>query len=258
VGPTTETSKGNRYILTFQDDLTKFVVAEPIKAREFVRSVILRFGAPEVVLSDQGSNFLSELFRNTCKLLRIKKINTTAFHPESNGGLERGHRVLVEYLRHYVAEDQKDWDDWVPYATFVYNTTTHRATGYTPFELLFGHRARVPTSLHERPTPRYNYDDYVSELKSRMQTAHAVARDRLVEGKVRSKRDYDKGTVQLTLKVGDRVLLFDENVRRGRSKKLGAKWIGPYVVLAVEGVNATIKRGRDTVKVHINRLKPFY
>ena len=93
VGPTTGTSKGNRYILTFQDDLTKFIVAEPIQsqdaetvAREFVRSIILKFGTPEVVLSDQGSNFLSELFRNTCKLLRIKKINTTAFHLESNGG----------------------------------------------------------------------------------------------------------------------------------------------------------------------------
>ena len=265
VGPTTGTSKGNRYILTFQDDLTKFIVAEPIQsqdaetvAREFVRSIILKFGTPEVVLSDQGSNFLSELFRNTCKLLRIKKINTTAFHPESNGGLERGHRVLVEYLRHYIAEDQRDWDDGIPYATYVYNITTHRATGYTPFELLFGYRARVPSSLQEPPTPQYNYDDYVSELKGRMQTAHAVARNRLVEGKERSKRDYDKKMVPLTLKVGDKVLLFDESVRRGKSKKLGAKWIGPYAVLAVEGVNATIKRGREAIKVHINRLKPFY
>ena len=106
--------------------------------------------------------------------------------------------------------------------------------------------------------PRYNYDDYIGELKGRMQTAHAVARDRLLEGKVRSKRDYDKMTVQLTLKVGDKVLLFDQSVKRGRFKKLGAKWIGPYNVLAVEGVNATIKRGRDAVKVHVNRLKPFY
>ena len=165
---------------------------------------------------------------------------------------------MVEYLRHYVTEDQKDWDDWIPYAIYVYNITTHRTTGYTPFELLFGYKARVPSSLQERPMPRYNYDDYVGELKGRMQTAHAVARDRLLEGKVRSKRDYDKRTVQLTLKVGDKVLLIDESVRRGRSKKLGAKWIGPYTVLAVEGVNATIKRGRDAVKVHVNRLKPFY
>jgi transposase InsO family protein len=265
VGPTTETSKGNRYILTFQDDLTKFVIAEPVQtqdaetlAREFVRNIILKFGAPELILSDQGSNFLSELFRNTCRLLRIKKINTTAFHLESNGGLERGHRVLVEYLRHYVTEDQRDWDDCIPYATHVYNITTHRTTGYTPFELLFGYKARVPSSLKEQPTPRYNYNDYVDELKGRMRTAHAVARDRLVEGKERSKRDYDRKTVQLTLKVGDKVLLFDESVRRGRSKKLGAKWIGPYTVLAVDGVNATIKRGRAAVKVHVNRVKPFY
>ena len=81
----------------------------------------------------------------------------------------------MEYLRHYVAEDQKDWDDWIPYATFVYNTTTHQTTGYTPFELLFGYKARVPTPLQERPTPRYNYDDYVGELNGRMQAAHAVA-----------------------------------------------------------------------------------
>ena len=58
--------------------------------------------------------------------------------------------------------------------------------------------------------------------------------------------------------MGDKVLLYDESVRRGRSKKFGTKWIGPYVVLVLEGVNATIKRGRDAVKVHINWLKPLY
>jgi len=98
-------------------------------AREFVRNIVLKFGIPEVVLTDLGSNILSQLFQNTCKLLRIKRIHTTAFHPESNGGIERGHRVIVEYLRHYVTEDQRDWDDWIPYATNVDNDTTHRATG---------------------------------------------------------------------------------------------------------------------------------
>jgi len=125
-------------------------------------------------------------------------------------------------------------------------------------ELPFGHRARVPSSLIEKPTPRYNYDDYVSELKDRMQTAHAIARDRLVESKTRSKQDYDRKTVQISLKAGDRVLLSDESVRRGRCKKLSAQWIGPYAVLAVDGINATIKRGRNVIKVHVNRLKPFY
>jgi len=64
--------------------------------------------------------------------------------------------------------------------------------------------------------------------------------------------------VQIALKVGERMILFDESVRRGRWKKLSAKWTGPYVVLAVDGVNANIKRGRNAIKVHVNRLKPFY
>jgi hypothetical protein len=138
-----------------------------------------------------------------------------------------------------------------------YNLTTHRAPGYTPFELLFGYRARVPSSLQEPPPPKYTYED-VSELKGKLQAAHAVARGRLVENKTRSKQDYDRKTVQIALNVGDRVSLFDESVRRGRSKKRCAKWIGPYLVLAIDGVNATIKRGKTAVKFHVNRLKPFY
>jgi hypothetical protein len=110
---------------------------------------------------------------------------------------------LTEYLRHYVTEAQKDWDDWIPYAKYVYNVTTHRATGYTPFELLFGHEARLPSVLQERPTPRYNYEDYVHELKGRLQTAaHAVARDRLIESKVRRKDDYDRKIAPVQLKKG--------------------------------------------------------
>jgi transposase InsO family protein len=103
VGPTNVTNKGNRYILTFQDDLTKFVMAEPIPtqdaetvAREFVRNIVLKFGIPEAVLSNQGSKLLSQLFQNTRKFLKMKRIHTTAFHPESNGGIERGHGVLAE------------------------------------------------------------------------------------------------------------------------------------------------------------------
>lgn len=227
MGPTTVTNKGNPYILTFQDDLAKCVVAEPIPtqdaetvARKFVRNIVLKFGIPEVVPTDQGSKFLSELFQNTCKLLRIKGIHTTAFHPDSNDGIKRGHRAIVEYLRHYITEDQRDW---IPYATRVYNVTTHRATGYTSLELLFGYRARAPSSLQEQPTTRYNYDDYVSELKGRKQAAHAIARNRLVESKTRSKLDYDRKTVQTALNMGVGVLLFDESVRRGRSKKMSVQ-----------------------------------
>lgn len=151
VGPMTETVSGNKYILTFQDDLSKFLVAVPIHqqhaetvARKFVLEIALKFGAPAQILTDQGS-------KNTCKLLRIKKVQMATFHPESNGGLERSHRVLAEYLRHYVCEDQTDWDEWIPYAVYVYNTTVHSATAFTLFGLVYGFKSEVPSALREKP-----------------------------------------------------------------------------------------------------------
>ena len=100
-----------------------------------------------------------------CKLLRIKKIQTTAFHPQSNGSLERSHMVLTEYLRHYVCEDQTNWDEWVPYAVYVYNTTVHATTAYTPFELVYGFKSEVPSALRETPNVQYNCGDYLAELR---------------------------------------------------------------------------------------------
>jgi len=265
VGPLPPSAAGNRYILTFQDDLSKYVVATPISkqdaetvARVFVSQVVLKYGTPSIVQTDQGANFVSEMFKNTCKLLKIKKIQSTAFHPESQGSLERSHRVLAEYLRHYVNEDQTNWDEFVPFAAYAYNTSEHSATGYTPFELVFGHPSSLPSALKSEPSPQYNYDDYVSELKGRLQTAHHVAKKNLIASKVRSKDYYDKGTEEMKIEVGDKVLLHDETVRRGRSRKLSSQWIGPYEVVEVNKVNATIKKGRKLIKVHVNRLKPFY
>lgn len=265
VGPVVDSDQGNKYILTFQDELSKFMVGIPMPnqeaetvAKQFVSEVILKYGTPSELLTDQGSNFLSELFKNVCKLLKIRKVQTTAFHPESNGGLERSHRVLAEYLRHYVQEDQRNWDLWVPYAMFVYNTTIHTSTGYTPFELLFGHKAEIPSALKSRPEIQYAYDDYANELKSRLQTSHEIARQKLIKHKEKSKEYFDKKTETCIFKPGDLVLLYDETVRRGRSKKLSNKWIGPYEIIQADNVNAVIKKGRKTQKVHVNRLKPFY
>jgi hypothetical protein len=108
----------------------------------------------------------------------------------------------------------------------VYNTTVHSTTGFTPFELLFGRPSTLPSALKKPPEPQYNYDDYVSELRSRLQTVHHHAHNNLIACKAKSKLNYDKTSGEMQLQVGDKVLLFDETVRRGRSRKLGAQWIG--------------------------------
>jgi hypothetical protein len=118
VGPLHVTHCNNKYILTFQDNLSKYVVAVPIGkqdaetvARAFVSNIVLKCGTSTILQTDQGTNFITEVFRNTCTILKIKKIQSTAFHPESQGSIERNHRVLAEYLIHYVNEDQTNWDE---------------------------------------------------------------------------------------------------------------------------------------------------
>jgi hypothetical protein len=92
----------------------------------------------------------------------------------------------------------------------------------------------------------------------RLQTAHDVAKQNLIAGKVRSKDYYDKGTEVKKIEVGHKVLLYDETARRGRSRKMSSQWIGLYDVVELNKVNATIGKGRKLINVHVNGLKPFY
>jgi hypothetical protein len=255
------------YVLTFQDELSKYTLALPIKqedaqtiARAFMEEVILKFGIPQMVLTDQGSNFMSEVFTSVCKLLRIKRIKYSAYHPQSNGALERTDRVLVEYLRCFSLEDQSDWDKWLPYATFVFNTTPHTATGYTPHELLLGRRPNIPGMLQrEPPETLYTYDNYVKELQSQLQSSYQMARVNLERQKEHSKEYHDKNINTPLFAIGDKVLLQNEKVRRGRSAKLSPPYIGPYEITDVDDVNITLKLPRNwTLKVHASRLKPYF
>jgi hypothetical protein len=86
VGPLTETQAGNKCILTFQHELSKFLVEIPIPredahtvAKEFVMHIILKLGTPKKILTDKGSKFLSEVFKNTCKMLKIKNYRRLLF-----------------------------------------------------------------------------------------------------------------------------------------------------------------------------------
>jgi len=163
-------------------------------AKEFVTKIVLEYEVPEKILSDQGTNFMSEIFKNTCKLLKIEKIRTSAYHPESNRALERSHRTLAKYLRHYINEDQTDWDEWLPYAMFTYNTTPHTATGFTPYELMYGHQATIPSALTQPPATTYTYDNYALELKERLRAAHRTAKANMQEEKMTAKKYFDKKT----------------------------------------------------------------
>lgn len=261
VGPLPVTNGGNRYLLTVQDDLTKFLFAIPVPdqtaetiARALTDNILLFFGASSSVLSDQGSNFMSELFRNTCKFWKSHGVRTTGYHPQTNGGLERSHGVLKDYLSTFVAHDQRDWDEWIKPALFAYNTSVNAATQYTPFKLMFGWDPRIPRGSQRTPEVVYNYSNYLADLKNKLQNAYAVARDNIRRAKEDSKRRYDTRSKVVTYQQDDHVLLSCKETKTG----LGKRWQGPYKVLEVPTLeNTVIWTGKRKVRVNNNRLKPF-
>ena len=262
VGPLPISEHNNKYILTFQDDLTKFIQAIPIPIQEastvsevYVRKIICVFGNPKTLLTDQGTNFLSELFKNVCKLFKIKKIQTSSYHPQTNGGLERSHRSLGDYIRNYASQNPDTWDEWIDFAVFCYNTTPHTATKHTPFELLFGFKPIIPSALTKTVDIVYNYDDYLIELKNKLQKSYEIARNNIYKAKEVSKNYYDKNTKIINFKIGDKVLLA---IKNRTNKKLTPAFNGPYEIIEIKGpVNYILKIGNKHKLVHINMLKPF-
>lgn len=120
---------------------------------------------------------MSKLFSNISKSFKIKKINSTAYHPETNGALERSHSTLINYLKNYINIYQCDWDNSLDFAIFSYNTTVHTSTKFPPFELVFGNKARIPSHLAHDPIFKYTYDDYLDELTLKCQKSHQLAKD---------------------------------------------------------------------------------
>lgn len=258
VGPFMKTDNGNRYILTLQCNLTKYVIFIPIPTKEattiakaIVEHFILIYGKFTELRTDQGTEYNNEILEKICNLLSIKRSFSTAYHPQSIGALERNHRCLNEYLRCFVNEHQSDWDDWVKYYTFNFNTTPHVEHNFTPFELVFGHRAKLPHDFlnSTQQQPIYNIEQYYNEVKFKLFKTNEVARENLLSKK--NKRQSENNLNPITLKIGDTIYITNEN-----RKKLDPFYIGPYIVKEVNEPNCTIanmKTNKQTI-VHKNRI----
>jgi hypothetical protein len=129
-----------------------------------------------------------------------------------------------------------------------------------PFQHLYGRLPNLPGYLQKDPKGiHYAYDSYVRELESRLQSSYAVVKRNLETAKLDNKRLYDQHTHLPKFKVGSFVLVKDESVRRGRSKKLEAAYVGPYKFVRIEGSNLVLCTKRsEEMKVHANRVKPIF
>ena len=269
MGPLPETNRGSKYVLVAADCFTKWVEVYGIPNQEaltvavkLVDEMFCRFSPPEQIHSDQGRQFESELIKEICKLLQIKKSHTTPYRPQGNGMVEHFNRTLLDMLATAVGDNPADWENYIHKLCFAYNTSVHSSTGYSPFFLMFGRQAAIPVNLMY-PLRREEEDkelpDFVQELKKRLQDAYASVRVHCQSEHLRQKAIYDRKAHGEQLKEGDLVWLFLPEVPRGQCRKLFHPWTGPYTVVKNMG-SCTYKiknqRGGRYQIVHFDRLKP--
>ena len=258
VGPLPRDHDGNIYILTIQCELSKFIEAYPLKNKEtitvakaLVDNFILRFGVPKIIATDRGSEFMSSTIAEVCKLFKIEKICSTAYHHQSIGSLENAHKNLGSFLRIHCDRDKQSWSYWLPYWCFSFNTTVHTETKYQPFELVFGRICTIPVTLSSIE-PMYNPENYCNELRYRLQVAHRDARNHLILSKCNRKLSYDKNINPIVYKKDDLILIKSET-----GGKLDELYQGPFVVLEDIGPNVKILKNKKVDVVHKNRTKKF-
>ena len=146
-----KTRAGNRYVVVFVDYLTKWPEAFATTNHraetivELLVEIVCQHGVPEMLLSDRGSDFLSDLIPAVCSLLNIKKINTSAYHSQTDGVVQRINRTLISMVTKHVEFNGHECDKYLPFLLFAYRVKIHRSTQESPFFRIYGRDARLPT-----------------------------------------------------------------------------------------------------------------
>ena len=148
VGPLPRTSCKHMYILTYIDLASRYPDTEPLKimTSQAVAEALLLIFARLSVPTDQGSNFVSTFMSEVYKFLGIKHLKTAPYRPQSNGSLERFHHTLLQMVRK-TAASKTEWDQYLPLFLFACREAPSSATGYLPFELLYGKHAHGPQDV---------------------------------------------------------------------------------------------------------------
>lgn len=264
--PTTES--GNRYVIVFQDFLTKWPFVFPAPDQKAIRIVRLLteeivpvIGVPEALLSDRGTNLLAHIMRDTCQILGITKLNTTAYHPQCDGMVERLNRTLKAMLRKHAAKFGRQWDRYLPGVLWAYRNTPHEATKEKPSFLLFGVDTRSPAEAALTPPETLHptdVEDYREELVLSLSTARELAVSNIQRAQKRYKQQYDRKTKTVEWKIGDWVLVRFPHEESGRLRKLSQPWHGPYRVTRRSDPDLCVSEvyfpDRSPIQIHQSRV----
>ena len=193
-----------RNVMVMQDHFSKYVVAYVVKdqtartAAETLRNGYFGlFRAPAYLVSDQGKAFTGHLISNLCELYGVQKLQTSPYHAQTNGQVER--------------MNQTCWSKHLPEMLAAYNGTRSAVTGYSPYFLLFGRKSRMPVdclfpTLHDSPH-QAKMEVSVAAMQKRLKEAFTVARHLTSQEAARQRCYYDRKAGAVALQPGDVVMV---------------------------------------------------
>ena len=206
VGPICPPSAdGHKYILKLVDYFRRYHEAVALKnitteaVAEALISVYSRLGIPEEILSDMGTQFISECMSEVECLLKTRHLSTTPYHPQCNGLVEKFNGTLKTMLRKLCADQPREWHRFLNARLFAYREIPQETTGLAPFELLYGRSVRGPLHILKEMWSSTNADpevlnsyQYVFDLRQRMEETCKIVQEELHNAHRKQKSDYDR------------------------------------------------------------------
>ncbi|MEL7339823.1 MAG: DDE-type integrase/transposase/recombinase, partial [Bacteroidota bacterium] len=257
MGPFPATGEGFLRVFTVVDVCTRYLIAVPVRsetseelAEALFRHVICVHGCPLRLGSDRGPGFVSSIIRELCKLFEIHKVYSSGYRPQTNAVVERKHRVLEEGLSHYLSSNLKDWDRFLPVLTFAINTSRHRITHFSSYELMHGHQPLLPTDVALATRMTETRVEFLKRMGERVRIARVIAAD-LVDLEYARERDkkFEEEEKQ-QFELGASVYAYLPKQRHegmSTGSKLRSKWFGPYTVSEVLDSRTYRLRSSDPV-----------
>lgn len=203
MGPFMESANGNKYVILAVEHLSRWVIAKPIRSPDekstinFIKEELIQtYGPPEVLITDQGTNFMSHSFKQCLKSFKIEHRCTSPNHPQTNGSTERANGLFLQILKKkLVGNPNRFWDRLVPEVLGNMRTRIHCTTRFSPYQVLFGVMPRLVDVERTDSHP----DNTISVEECRKQ---ALSNWEAQQQKIEGKNDKEEPE---TLSVGDTV-----------------------------------------------------
>jgi len=228
---------------------TEKMMAEGL-ARLFRDNVWKLHGLPESVISDRRPQFVAGLTRELNKMLRIETKLSTAYHPETDGQMERTNQELEQYLRMYINHRQNNWAKWLAMVEFAFNNKVHTATKTSPFQVNYGRELRMGFDIRKKGKNE-KVEEFVKEMKER----HEETKAALVKSQEEMKRQADRNRKEAEeYRVGDKILIstkdFSKELMKRATKKLTEEFIGLYMVRKIVSENSVELELPASLRIH--------